>query len=431
MHKHRISAVERNSIAQELGIEAGDYLVEIDGLPVLDVLDYRYRTACQRLSATFVSESGQQLTADIEKDADEDLGLVFEEPLLSNKRSCANRCVFCFVDQLPGHVRQALRFKDDDWRLSFLQGNFVTLTNVSDAELSRIIKQRVSPLNISVQTTDEALRCRMMRNERAAGIGRQLERLSQAKIDFYAQIVLCPGWNDGEQLTQTLTDLAAYRPYAKGVAIVPVGLTAYRQGLERMRAVTKEDALDAIERVNNFEREHGEGFVHLADEFYLLCEKPIPPREAYGDFAQLEDGVGLLRCFMDDFCDALADVKGGSSQTLSIATGEASYSVIRALCDQAEKELGNTIYVYPIRNSFFGGGVSVTGLLTGKCLLEGLAGKELGERLLLCSSMTRDRDEVFLDDMTVDELSKRLDIDIELVENNGASLLDALNTERK
>ena len=278
MHKHRISAVERNSIAQELGIEAGgDFLCQIDGSPVLDVLDYRFRTACPKLCATFVSEDGKELTAKIEKDPDEDLGLVFEEPLLSHKRGCANRCVFCFVDQLPPIVREPLRFKDDDWRLSFLQGNFVTLTNVSDAELSRIIEQRISPLNISVQATDGALRGKMMQNERARRIKRQLERLFWGKIDFYAQIVLCPGWNDGKELTRTLEDLAAYRPHALGVAIVPVGLTAYRQGLAALQPVTKEDALDTIACVQAFERDFGKGFAHLADEFYLIGGLPIPP----------------------------------------------------------------------------------------------------------------------------------------------------------
>ena len=267
MQKHRISAVECNSIAQQLGIEAGDYLVDIDGHPVLDVLDYRFRTACARLNLTFASESGQRLSADIQKDADEDIGLVFEEPLLSQKRSCANRCIFCFVDQLPKQARQTLRFKDDDWRLSFLQGNFVTLTNVGDVELGRIIDQRISPLNISVQTTDEALRIRMMQNDRAGNIHRQLKALYDGQIAFYAQIVVCPGWNDKEQLTRSLNDLDTYRPFAKGVAIVPVGLTAYRCGAEPLAPVSKEDALDAICRVGAFEKQHGEGFVHLADEF--------------------------------------------------------------------------------------------------------------------------------------------------------------------
>ncbi len=428
---HRIGTVECNSIARELGVEAGDYLVDIDGQPVLDVLDYRFRTACSHLSITFASKNGQRLTADIEKDAHEDLGIEFDEPLLSQKRSCANRCIFCFVDQLPKQARQSLRFKDDDWRLSFLQGNFVTLTNVGDAELSRIIDQRISPLNISVQTTDQALRIRMMQNDRAGNLHRQLKALYDGQIAFYAQIVVCPGWNDKEQLTRSLNDLVTYRPYAKGVAIVPVGLTAYRHGTEPLSPVLKEDAQDAIARVRAFEKQHGEGFVHLADEFYLLAEEPIPPRDAYGDFAQMEDGVGLLRHLIDGFNDALADAKRGSQHTLSVATGEASYPVIRALCDKAEEVLGVKVYVYPIANRFFGGGVSVTGLLTGKCLREGLAGKPLGERLLLCSCMTRHADDVFLDDMTIEELSQSLDIDIVLVDNDGASLLDAFMTERE
>ena len=345
MKKHRINSVEPGSIAQELGIETGDCLVSVDGLAVLDVLDYRFRTSAQHVQAQFMSQSGQTLTADIEKEAGEDLGLDFEMPLMDQKRRCMNRCVFCFVDQLPQNVRSTLRFKDDDYRLSFLQGNFVTLTNVKQDELKRIVDQRISPINISVHTTDGELRARMLQNKRAALINEQLETLVAGDISFYAQIVVCPGLNDREALTKTLEDLSKYRPNAKGVAVVPVGLTKYRDGLSELHPVLKTDATDVIERVNTFMQSQQSGFVYLADEFYLKADRMLPEAKWYGDFAQIEDGVGMLRHLIDGFEAALAETATHKSQTprsLSIATGEAASPFILELCQKAQQKTGDT-----------------------------------------------------------------------------------------
>lgn len=430
MRYHRIQSVEEGSIAQQIGIEPGDCLAAIDGKDVADVLDYRYRMASDRLSARFVSPSGQTLDARIEKDVDEDLGLVFAEPLMSKKRSCANNCIFCFIDQLPKGVRQPLRFKDDDWRLSFLFGNFVSLTNVGDRELSRITSQHISPLYISVHTTDESLRVRMVGNDKAAHINRQLRVLACGNIDFYAQIVLCPGYNDKEVLSKTLFDLAEFRPRCRGIAIVPVGLSANRQGLTPLEPVTAKDAIDAIERVEAFMQTQEEPFAQLADEFYLLAKRPIPMGASYGDYAQIEDGVGLLRRMIDEFEAALLSVKPGKNRTVSVATGEAAFDTIAALCKKAQLALGIRVIVYAVGNTFFGGGVNVTGLLTGQCLTEGLRDRPLGERLLLSKSMTRMGDDVFLDDMTVNDLSKALGTEVCVVDVDGQSFIDALSQER-
>ena len=432
MPKHRISGVEPEGIARQLGIQKGASLVSIDGKPVLDVVDYRYRLATQRLCARFVQPDGQELLAEIEKEYDEDLGLTFAQPLMSGKRQCANRCVFCFVDQLPEGVRASLRFKDDDWRLSFLHGNFVSFTNVGDEEMRRIVAQRVSPLHISVHTMDATLRAKMLGNTRAGRIRSQLDALASGNIAFYAQIVVCPGWNDGDALSDTLRELDKYRPHLKGIAVVPVGLTRYRAGLPGIRPVSAADARDVLARIRALSPNRLEPLARAADEFYLLAGQPIPCAAAYGDFAQMEDGVGMLRCFMDDFtkaCKALRPERTGR-RVLSVATGEASYPFIRDLCAKAEQSMKNlTVHVYPIRNDFFGGGVNVTGLLTGRCLRKGLAGKRLGERLLLAGSMLRSGEAVFLDDSTPEELEEALHIKVQMVPVAGSLLFNALRTE--
>ena len=424
---HRIVQVEPNSIAEELGLCAGDSLVSLSGRPVADCLDYQYLLNTEYIEAEFETRQGERFIAEIDKDIDEDLGLVFETGLMSKKRACANHCVFCFIDQLPPEVRASMQFKDDDWRLSFLQGNYVTLTNVADSELQRIIDQRIEPLFISVHATDPVVRTKMMRNPRADRIQHQLRILADGGIHFYIQIVLCPGLNDGDVLEETIRTLSQYRPYALHTAIVPVGLSEHREGLYPLTSFTKQTAAAMIDRVERLMQGQEEPFVQLADEFYLLAEKPMPPARAYGSFSLVEDGIGMVRLLEKQFLQALErTMPCRRPYTATIATGTLVYPFMRALMERAQVHLGIEIQVYPIANTFFGGKVNVTGLLSGQCLVQGLAGKPLGDKLFLSRTMFRAQEDVFLDDMTLAQLQRTLGVPIEAVENEGAALVQAL-----
>lgn len=426
MDRHRIIEVEAGSIAQELGLEPGDFLCTLNGQPVRDVLDYRYQLDTEALTAVFASPEGFEMEAQIEKDVDEDLGLVFETGLMSRKRACANHCVFCFIDQLPQAARDPLHFKDDDWRLSFLQGNYVTLTNVSDRELQRIVEQQISPLYISVHAMDMDVRVRMMRNERARLLPQQLQTLCQGGIDFYAQIVLCPGWNDGRVLDETMQKLYALRPHCRCVAIVPVGLTEHREGLCKMHSFDAKSAARVVAQVQAFHRGLDEPFVFLADEFYLMAGAPIPEKEMYGDFALTEDGIGMLRLLETQFDDAIVDTEPlMAKRTVTIATGEAAYPTIVRLCQKAQQALGVQARVVPVKNVFFGGRVNVTGLLTATCLKKALAGRQLGDALLISRGMLRG-DDLFLDDCSLQSLQDTLGTPIVTVPDDGGALLGAL-----
>ena len=424
---HRIVQVEPNSIAEELGVRAGDRLIALAGRPVADCLDYQYLLNTEYIEAEFETEQGERWIAEIDKDVDEDLGLVFETGLMSAKRACANHCVFCFIDQLPAQTRASMQFKDDDWRLSFLQGNYVTLTNVSDRELQRIVDQRIEPLYISVHATDPQVRLKMMRNPRADRIAHQLRILADGGIHFYIQIVLCPGLNDGDVLEDTIQTLSQYRPYALHTAIVPVGLSEHRQGLYPLTSFTQQTAAAMIERVERLMEGQKEPFVQLADEFYLLAEKPMPPAHAYGSFSLVEDGIGMVRLLEKQFMEALAKTRPcGRRYTATIATGTLVYPFMRTLMDRAQTHLGIEIQVYPVANTFFGGKVNVTGLLSGQCLIRGLRDKPLGDKLFLTRAMFRAQEDVLLDDMTLEQLRQTLQVPIEAVENDGAALVQAL-----
>lgn len=426
MPNHVIAGVEPDSIAQELGLEPGDALVAINGRPVADVLDYRFLLYNDTLEVQFVSPEGQQLTAEIEKDVDEDLGLRFVQPLMDRPRACHNKCLFCFIDQLPPDVRKTMRFKDDDWRLSFLQGNYTTMTNMSDEELRRIVAQRISPLYISVHAMDPALRVKMTSNPKAARIAEQLRLLTEGGIDFHAQIVLCPGVNDGPALWRTLSELSQYRPHCKTVAMVPVGLTQYREGLYPLQSFTKQTSRDAIALVDRFAETLDEPFAYLSDEFYVMAEQPPPPFAYYRGFELTEDGVGLMRYLEDTVTDALSHARRCTPYRGTIATGAAAYPLMCRLAEQCSRQLGVTLEVVRVENRFFGERITVAGLLTGQDLLSALKGRALGDVVYVSRSTQRAGEEIFLDDMKLSHLARALGVPVRTLPNDGPAFVAAL-----
>ena len=426
MANHLITAVEPGSIAEELGIEPGDALVSINGRPVADVLDYRFLLYQDALEVQFVSPTGQELTAEIEKEYDEDLGLIFERPLMDRPKACHNKCIFCFIDQLPPDVRKTMKFKDDDWRLSFLQGNYTTLTNVSDTELQRIIEQHISPLFISVHTMDPALRVKMTSNPKAAKIREQLSRLQEGGIDFHVQIVLCPGVNDGEALQYTLTELAEFRPACLDVAMVPVGLTQYRDWLYPLTSFTKQTCREAIRLVEAFAQTLPEPFAYLSDEFYVQAELPPPPFAYYKDFELTEDGIGLMRYLEDTVDRALAKAKPARPYRGTIATGQAAYPLLCRIAEKCSQRLGIELRVVRVENRFFGERITVAGLLTGQDLYRALKKEDLGEVVYISRSTQRADEDVFLDDMSLLELQQALGVPVRTLENDGEAFVEAL-----
>lgn len=435
---HAIRKVEPGSIAEELGIQPGDELLSINNRPIADILDYIYFTSLEYLELAIRKKDGQEWILEIEKDPDEELGIDFERPIMDRERHCANNCIFCFVDQLPPNTRPTMRIKDDDWRLSFLMGNYVTLTNISEKDINRIIERRFSPLYVSVHTTNPDLRKKMMRNKRAGNILELIERLSKAGICMHCQIVLCRGWNDGAELDRTIADLWKFKDAVQSLAVVPVGLTGHRQGLEQIVPFDWETAGKVIEQVEGWQRkfkeEQNRRFVFAADEFYILAEKEFPSYEAYEDFCQIENGVGLVAKFKKEFEDALVKLNGTknptSTNSLSIATGESAYGIIENMADVMRKRLGKQIYVYPIKNHFFGGHVTVTGLVTGGDIIKQLKGKELGDKLLIPDVMLKEGKNVFLDDVSIDKLERELKVPVIPVAVDGRALVDEIVEER-
>lgn len=426
-----IQSVGENSHAARAGVRAGDVLVSIGGNPIGDVLDYRFYMTERSLSLEFL-RGRERYTAEIRKREYDDLGLEFETYLMDRQRTCKNKCVFCFVDQMPSGMRETLYFKDDDSRMSFLFGNYITLTNLTDADVERIIKMRISPVNISVHTTDPELRVRMMKNPRAADSLRYIGELCAAGIKVNTQLVLCPGWNDGEALSRSLDDLGALGENLQSIACVPVGLTRFRETLAELRGYDAAGAAETIERIHRFaqrmQAERGARVAYPSDELFLKAGLPIPPPEYYGEFDQLEDGVGVMALLRDEFERALAlDDEKIAPDALSAATGTAAAPLIKELAAQAmARHPGLKIDVYPIQNDFFGKSINVAGLVTGKDLRAQLGGKCRGGRLLLPSVMLRHEGDRFLDDMTVGELADALGAEIEMVDNDGYQLYDAM-----
>lgn len=430
-----IECVQAHSPAARAGIRPGDTLLSIDNHEIGDVLDYRFYMTNPRVHLSLL-RGGKPFSCDIRKKEYDDLGLEFETYLMDRQQSCKNKCIFCFIDQMPPGMRDTLYFKDDDSRLSFLFGNYITLTNVTDADIDRIIKMHISPVNISVHTTDPELRVKMMKNPAAAGSLRYLPRLTQAGIRVNTQLVLVPGWNDGPALEKSLRDLGALGPNLQTVSCVPVGMTKYRQGLETLRSFDREGALETISIIHRFademEQTRGVRVAYPSDEFFLLAGLETPPSAYYGDFDQLENGVGLVSMLRDDFRLAMADgQETAESAVFTMVTGVAAYPLIQGLAQQVTARHPNVqIRVKAIANNFFGPKITVAGLITGQDIVEQLRGEALGERVLFPAVMLRREGDRFLDDMTVEQLSEKLGVPAFPVENDGWELYDAMTGKR-
>lgn len=431
-HRHRIQGVEPGSIADELGIEPGDMLLSIDGQEIEDIFDYQFLTEDEEILLLIEKPDGEQWELEIEKDADEQLGIDFGEGLMDEYHSCRNKCMFCFIDQMPEGMRDTLYFKDDDSRLSFLQGNYVTLTNMSDHDMERIVRYRLEPINISFHTTNPELRCRMLHNRFAGEALKKVDILYQGGIEMNGQIVLCKGVNDGEELERTIRDLTRYLPLLRSVSVVPVGLTRYREGLYEMEPFTKEDAKEVLSIIHRWQekiyQEYGCHFIHGGDEWYLLAGEDLPEEERYDGYLQLENGVGMLRLLLNEFEEAYAPLKGDDrEEEISIATAVLAYPYIRRMAERVmEKYPGLRVHVYCIRNDFFGEKITVAGLITGQDLIAQLTGQELGSRLLLPCNMLKTDEDVLLDDYTVQDLSDALHVQIDIVQPGGQDLVDSL-----
>ncbi len=429
---HRITAVDPGSIAEELEIEPEDRLLFIDGQEIEDIFDYRFYTGDTYLEMTVLKPDGEEWLLEIEKDPEEDLGLHFENGLMDEYRSCRNRCVFCFIDQMPPGMRETLYFKDDDSRLSFLQGNYITLTNMSPRDMERIIRFHLAPINISVHTTDPTLRCEMLHNRFAGDILEKMQALYEAEIEMNGQIVLCPGLNDGAQLERSIEDLSRFLPHMKSLSVVPVGITKYRDGLYPLRTFDKKEAETVIDQIESWQKKlfdrHGVHFVHASDEFYILAGRPLPEETRYDGYLQLENGVGMVRLLLNEVREALADQdKDEREAELSLATGLLAEGYLREVLRWIrEKYPRITVHLYGIRNDFFGPSITVAGLVTGGDLIAQLKGRPLGSRLLLPSVMLRSGEDVFLDDITVGQVEKALQVPIDIVKSSGNALLKGI-----
>jgi putative radical SAM enzyme (TIGR03279 family) len=427
-----ITGVEKKSPAHKAGLRIGDRLVSICGNEIRDVLDYKYHSENSRLTLE-IEREGKRLGFKIKKEESEPLGLEFESYLMDNARSCANKCIFCFIDQLPKGLRDTLYFKDDDARLSFLTGNYITFTNLSKRELQRIKELRISPINVSVQATDPELRCKMLGNKNAGSCLELMTELARAGIEMNCQIVVCPGYNDGEQLIKSMQDLSGLYPQVSSVSVVPVGLTRYREGLTELEPVTAEKAAEIIRAVYSFGedclRTLGSRLFYCGDELYLKAGIELPDWEYYEGFPQFENGVGMLRSLEDEFIAALEDIDCPSQSevnSFSVATGLAAAPLLSKLLQIAADRCYNISgRVYSIENRFFGSSVDVAGLITGQDLIDQLKGKPLGSRLLISANMLRHGGDMFLDSVTLTEASKELGIPIIPVVNDGAELLKA------
>ncbi len=432
----KIKTVCENSIAEELGLEPGDELLAVNGEDIHDVLDYRYLMNDELITLKIRTKQGSVEEIEFEKDAYDDLGVEFESGLMDKAQRCANACIFCFIDQLPSGMRKSLYFKDDDTRLSFFQGNYVTLTNLKDAEIDRLIRLRVSPINISVQAMNPALRVKMLKNPRAAKLPEIMKRFCENGIIMNCQIVLCPGYNDGKELERSISELYAMKENVLSVSVVPIGLTAHRKGLAKMEPVTAQKAAELVSQIEIWQKkaraETGRGFVYAADELYLRAELPIPEAEAYDGYPQLENGVGLIASLREEFAAALKMApKTVPQRNVTIATGAAATGLMRMFASMTEERYPNVkVRVETVINKFFGESITVAGLLCGCDIISQLKGKDLGEAVIISKDMLRDGTDVLLDDVTVPQLEEALNTAVIPSENDGFVLLEnILGTE--
>jgi putative radical SAM enzyme (TIGR03279 family) len=439
-HRILIREVQQGSIAEEAGIEAGDILLSINGQPVGDVFDYRFLIADEELTIELQKKDGEVWEIEVDKEQYEDIGLDFEDPLMDDAKSCCNKCVFCFIDQLPSGMRDTLYFKDDDSRLSFLSGNYVTLTNMKDSDIDRIIRYRMSPINVSVHTTNPELRVSMLGNRFAGDILKKIKKLAAAGITVNTQIVLCRGINDGEELERTLGDLTALYPGVLSTSIVPVGLSKWREGLTNLQPFDAESSGAVISQVEAWQKkllgEKDSRAVYLADEFYIMADRELPSCDEYEDFPQIENGVGMVSLLLDEFYRRLDELDepdknplsgGAETRHVCIATGVSVYKYLKEMVEILQKRYNKLrVDVFPIRNEFFGENVTVTGLLTGADIIKQLDGKSKAGELLISKCMLKAEEDIFLDDYTVDRLADALGKKITIVENDGHDFVDKI-----
>ena len=440
--EHRIKEIVPGSIAEELELEPGDVILAVNGQEIEDVFDYHYYTNEEYLTVLVQKADGEEWELEIEKEFEEDLGIVFDSSLMDDYRSCRNKCIFCFIDQMPKGMRDTLYFKDDDSRLSFLQGNYVTLTNMSDHDIDRIIRYRLEPINISFHTMNPALRCKMLNNRFAGDIFPKVKRLAEAGIEMNGQIVLCKGVNDGEELEYSIQKLTEYLPYLKSVSVVPVGLTKFRDGLYPLEPFDKEDAEAVIDQIERWQKkiydEYGLHFIHASDEWYIMAGRDFPEEERYDGYLQLENGVGMMRLLGEETRQTLAkeSVDHTSSscrapREISLATGRLAAPYLEQLYQEIKVQYPEvTLHIYEIENRFFGEMITVSGLLTGKDLVEQLRGKPLGSELLLPINLLRSGENVFLDDMTVEQLENALQIKVRIVKSSGCDFVCAVTGQQ-
>ena len=445
MKEHVIKSVEAGSIAEELEIEAGDVLLSINNEEIGDIFDYRFLIKDEYIEAVIRKPDGEEWLLEIDKEYDDDLGIEFENSLMSDYRSCSNKCIFCFIDQMPPGMRETLYFKDDDSRLSFLQGNYITLTNMQEKDVDRIIRMNLAPINISVQTTNPELRCKMLNNRFAGEKLKYLDMLYEGHIEMNGQVVCCKDVNDGEELKRTIEDLSKYLPFMRSVSVVPAGITKFREGLYPLELFTKEEAEKVIDLIESYQQgfyeEFGLHFIHASDEWYIMAERDFPEEERYDGYIQLENGVGMMRLLIGEFEEALkqltdspkyAELKEKLQRTVTIATGKLTYPTMQSFAEQIKKFFpGITIQVIGIRNDFFGETITVSGLITGQDLVKQVkeqqnTGMELGDTLNIPSNMLRSGEQVFLDDMTVEEVEQELKMKVVPAEAGGMDFLEAI-----
>ena len=429
-----ISKVYKDSIADELGIEVGDLLISINGEPIHDIIEYRFLLSDEYLEVEIQKQNREVYLYEIEKDYDDDLGIEFTNPIIDKAKSCRNKCVFCFIDQLPKGMRETLYFKDDDSRLSFLQGNFVTLTNMSEEDINNIIKYRISPINISVHTTNPELRKTMIKNKFAGNLYSIMERLAEAQIQMNCQIVLCPGYNDKEELERTVSDLTKLYPYVNSAAAVPVGITKHREHLPNLEIFNEKTAGETIDQVDKLQKKYlkelGTRFIFLSDEFYIMANRKLLDYDEYEGFIQFENGVGMISKFereIKDYLENLSEYHKSKIKKVSIATGHSAYEF---MCEMAkcimEKCPNVQIDVYKIINNFFGDTITVSGLVTATDIIDQLKDKNLGETLYIPRSMLKADEEIFLDNITLENLSDIMGLEVVPCLNEGKDFIDKI-----
>lgn len=433
-----IDGVMPGSIAEELDIERGDILISANGKEIKDIIDYRYITTDEYVVLLVQKQDGELWELEIEKEYAEDLGLTFTNPLIDNARSCTNNCMFCFIDQLPKGMRETLYFKDDDSRLSFLQGNFITLTNLSEEEINRIIEYRISPVNISVHTTNPELRRKMLNNKNAGKIYDILKRFNSVNIEMDCQIVLVPHVNDGEELERTLKDLSALYPNVNSVAVVPIGVTKFREGLHPVETFNKETSIKLINIIEKVQKDYlkelGTRFVFASDEFYVLADVEVPKEEAYEGFSQIENGVGLIRNFQIEVKEELEDLEGDLvlDKEYVIPTGTLAYEFMDCIAKMVmDRFKGLKINVVPIKNRFFGETITVAGLLTATDIIDQLKDVNLGDGLIITKDMLKADEDIFLDDITLEGLKEKLGTEISVARVNGHEFISVFTNNMR